>query len=228
MEDNYIEKTVAGLLRFRDLYSEKIRTLDDTIAVIRALPSEESALSLVAELPAAADEIPEMAADGPPAVRPRPPHRRKNTVKPRKAGSQTKPPRAGHGTQKRVPSQYTGVTKKTGKRGVRFEALAWDCKKKRLVYVGRFDSEIEAAIAAAKARGDNDEVRRLSDLAEQIENNPDRPSRGSRRDDTPTAEPEIIYKCVHCRAEYQSRTGWCPRCGGEKFAAVKPEPQKNK
>jgi len=173
------------------------------------------------------------------AARPVMPRRKKKKVTSgRKAKTEKKVRRAGERrhAQKKEPSKYKGVSKCVGPQGVKFEARFWDGKHKKLKYLGRFDNEIEAALTAAKARGDSDEIRRLSDIAEQMENNPDRPDgrtftpkagTGAKHDYETTEEPKVAYRCKHCRLTYQSRPTSCPHCNSAAFDEV-PNPDKQK
>jgi len=126
----------------------------------------------------------------------------------------------GHSSSKKRGGKFVGVRVV----GNRIEGQAWDSENRKVVYLGRFDTDIAAAIAVAKYKGDSDEVRRLSDMLERAENNPDtpnsRPRPTGKRTYPVTEEPKIVYRCKHCGLEFQSKPTQCIGCNSSSFEEV--------
>lgn len=142
----------------------------------------------------------------------------RRTRQARRTGKKKRAGKAGAttgGKRKRF-SKYKGVYEsKPAKDGtLRYKACARiDGKNKEF---GTFKVEREAALAAAKARGDTELVRELTDETEQANNNPDRPlgRRGSRKSRKPA------YKCLKCGLSYTTKPISCPQCSGAGFREV--------
>jgi len=134
-----------------------------------------------------------------------------------KSGKAGKGPRAGGGT-----SKYKGVClgrpKKDG--SPRWRAQVW--KDGRLKSLGTFPTELEAAAAVAKAIGDTKEYLRLqglakqgrADMAEQAENNPDRPK---------SKRKEKAWMCTRCHLTFKTKPTSCPGCRSASFREVDDE-----
>ena len=140
---------------------------------------------------------------------------------------------------KRKKSKYKGVSpaKPTLAGVVRYNAICWDGKKKRAISLGTYDRELEAAAvyqdhignkakAAEYRRLDRqqqgkqnstnttpDAIRqRKADMAEQVENNPDRESK-------PPLPKLKIWICTHCKMSFKHPTKplRCPNCDSTSF-----------
>lgn len=125
-------------------------------------------------------------------------------------------------------SEYKGVTRGKPKKDgtVMYRASVWDGRKNKNILLGTFSSELLAAAAVADHRGDKAEVIRLRalakqqqdvDMAEQLENNPDRAAAAVRKKKTKT-----IYVCKRCGLQYKSK-GTCAECGNDDFREVQSE-----
>jgi len=143
--------------------------------------------------------------------------KKKKTLKPAAADRTRRGVRKGI----RPGSKYKGVVKaKLRSDGTHaWKAVAYKNGKNH--FLGQFEIEEQAALAVAKFKGDTAEVRRLSDMAEQIENNPSRPGSDARCDYETTEEPKMVYRCKHCKLEYQSRPQSCVHCNSAAFDEVK-------
>lgn len=156
----------------------------------------------------------------PPPI-PHGPAKHKRKYKKRKADS-------GHIAGLRGPrnqaSQYKGVSlpkpKKDGKQ--KFRVQFWKGKLKKNIPLGLFDSELEGAAVYQDHVGNKVEAARLraldeqrqADMAEQAENNQDRPPAKKRK------KTKMIYVCKQCGLEWQSKPKECPHCGNDDFREV--------
>ena len=120
-------------------------------------------------------------------------------------------------------SKYKGVSPmkplKSGK--IKYQAFCWDGKKKKCVTIGTYDTELMAAAAyqdhvgnKAEARKLRDQARQQADMAEQAENNRDRP---------PTKKKgKKIWVCKRCGLEYRTdpTKHGCIKCQHKDFREV--------
>jgi len=125
-------------------------------------------------------------------------------------------------TSNRKTSQYKGVERlKPNKSGqVKYKTSYWEGKTKKNIYLGTYDSELEAAAACQDHIGDKDEAARLrslakqqkADMTEQADNNPDRPGTGLK-----------TWKCTHCKLTFRHPTKpmSCINCKGATFTLDK-------
>jgi len=124
-------------------------------------------------------------------------------------------------TSNRNTSQYKGVERlKPNKSGqVKFKVSWWNAKTKKNIYLGTHDSELIAAAAFQDHIGNKAEVAKLraqakqqtAGMAEQQENNPDRPLDGADRHNLKRLG-KTYWVCNCCGLEYQSK-GQCAGCG---------------
>ena len=134
-------------------------------------------------------------------------------------------------TSKRNTSQYKGVERlKPNKSGqVKFKVSWWDGKTKKNIYLGTYDSELIAAAAYQDYIGNEAEAAELrakdkhftADMAEQQENNPDRPLDGADRHNLKRSG-KTYWVCKRCGLEYQNK-GICAGCGNDDMREVPSE-----
>jgi len=128
-------------------------------------------------------------------------------------------------------SQYAGVERlKPNKSGqVKFKVSYWDGIHKKNIYLGTHESELIAAAAYQDHIGNKAKAAELraqdkqqqADIAEQAENNPDRPLDGTDRRNL-KRQGKTYYVCKHCGLEYQSK-GQCAACGNFDMRKVSDE-----
>lgn len=160
----------------------------------------------------------QVAAEKPEAV----PGSKKVTGKHKKRKVETKVKHvAGLLGPKNQSSQYKGVkkSKKPYADGRdRFEVSFYNKQTQKLKYLGSFDNELLAAATYQERAGNKDEAKRLrsltrqqkADMAEQAENNQDKPE--------PDAKKKVtIYVCSHCKLETKSKPIRCAQCDGASF-----------
>jgi len=109
----------------------------------------------------------------------------------------------------------------------RYEAQHYDPATKKVKFLGCFDDELLAAAAFQEAAGNKDEAARLrslarqsdADIAEQAENNPDRPLHKKKK--------ATIWICNNksCGIEYRTnpKKNGCISCKGNDFREVVKE-----
>jgi len=93
----------------------------------------------------------------------------------------------------------------------KFRATFRNPETKKQEVLGHFDNEYLAAAKYQERAGNLTEARRLYDLAEQANNNPDRTK--------PVKKEKITWVCKRCGSEYQSK-GTCG-CGCDDMREVK-------
>ena len=151
----------------------------------------------------------------------------KDPPKPQKPDTKPEQPANKHkstSTKKksnRHTSRYKGVERlKPNKSGqVKFKASYWDGNHKKNIYLGTHESELIAAAFYQDHIGNKERAAELraqakqqqADMAEQAENNPDRPLDGTDRHNL-KRQGKTYWICKRCGLEYQSK-GQCAGCG---------------
>jgi len=148
-------------------------------------------------------------------VEPKPP-----VIKSRKSPKSTSKKKASN----RKTSQYKGVERlKPNKSGqVKYKASYWDGKNKKNIYLGTHDSDLLAAAAYQDNIGNEAGARDLralakqqkSDMAEQAENNQDRPK---------DQKKMKKWRCKHCGLEvrHPKRPSiGCIRCNNSSYEQI--------
>jgi len=107
-------------------------------------------------------------------------------------------------------SKYKGVSKTRTRRDGSFFYRACVYKDKKNHHLGIFEIEELAAAAVQEFLGNNDEAQRLRDLAEQKNNNPDRPL------------PGTFWECNKCAHQHHvnQRPIKCEDCGNESLRKI--------
>jgi len=144
---------------------------------------------------------------------------------------------AGKGPKKdrklppRKKSKYKGVSPlpPTKDGTIKFSATYWDGKKGKSVHMGTFENELNAAAAYQDHIGDKAEAARLramvkppdadmakqsaADMAEQAENNPDKPPHRSKLK---------TWQCYHCKITLRHPTQplRCIQCDSASFKEI--------
>ena len=153
----------------------------------------------------------------------KPAERKKAMTKTAPTASQTKLTSGGSKKSgSKSKSKYKGVcpTRPMKDGTFKWRAQFWDGKKNKLIGLGQFDTEELAAAAYADYKGDKAEAQRLrglalqadADMAEQAENNPDRPPKKTKR--------KMAWECQHCKLSFQSKPTSCPGCNSASFKEV--------
>lgn len=115
--------------------------------------------------------------------------------------------------KKKTKSKYKGVIVTERSDGtLYFRGNIWDAALKKTKYLGAFDSELLAAAAVQKVLGNYEEAQRLTDMAEQAKNKPDRVV-GKKKGNI-----EKYYKCKHCGLETKTRPVQCMGCNSASFS----------
>jgi len=123
-------------------------------------------------------------------------------------------------------SQYKGVSQGRTKKDGTIIYRASGRAGKKTIFLGSFSSEPQAAAAVADFKGDKDEAARLldlakqqqADMAEQRENNPDRPPAKKRKGKT-----VLEYVCLRCGSKWDFKPKHCIGCQGVDFREVEKE-----
>lgn len=128
-------------------------------------------------------------------------------------------------------SKYHGVYDGKVTADGRQRYLASITKEGKTKKFGTFYVEELAAAAVQEAKGNKAEAKRLremakqkaADQAEQQENNP---GRSATRKEDKAAEPELVWKCTHCKLTFkgEKKPVACPGCSGTNFKPVADEP----
>jgi len=225
----HIRQTIHDLEYKRQIYSDTIARIDETISCLRDLdgPSE----LVEPAVPEKPDERTQLV-QGPARRK----YKKRKVSKKKTKSARPKPEHiAGLRGPRKKASQYKGVSRdsprKDGSR--KWRAQYWDGKKQKPVSLGMFETELLAAAAyqdhagnkakAAEYRNldrqqqgkqDNlnttpDAIRqRRADAAEQAENNPDR---------TEKVKMVTIWRCSHCKVETKSEPVRCNHCDSASF-----------
>ena len=114
-------------------------------------------------------------------------------------------------------SKYKGVcpTRPMKDGTFKWRVQFWDSKKNKLIGLGQFENEELAAAAYADYKGDKAEAQRLRGLAKQVENNPDKSAKKTKR--------KMAWECQHCKLSFQSKPVSCPGCKSASFKEVPDE-----
>jgi len=186
------------------------------------------ALALIEKIDNAIELLLEL--DGPSelskSTMPAEPVKPKRTCRKRKAAKPEPKHVAGHRGPLKKASQYKGVSLcKMRKNGTqKWRVQYYDPSVGKIKSLGAYDTELKAAAAYQDYVGDKAaaaEYRRLdaqqrgmarqqaADMAEQVENNPDKPT-GKKKD--------TYYVCDHCKLETLTRPTSCIQCRGASFS----------
>lgn len=208
---NIIESAIARLEARQSELADRITEIHKAIEVLRDVDKQENKASPTAEA------SPKALASERRSRQARGTNRKKQAAK----------ARGNTGGPRKQFSQYKGVYKGPNKADGRqtCQAGVWrDGKNKNL---GNYLIEEQAAAVAAEARGEKAEAKRLLEIAkqkerniaEQQENNPDRPvgRRGSRE------SPTTAYQCSKCGDVYSTKPPSCPGCSGASFREVQTD-----
>ena len=177
---NVIYRAIGKLDQDRDIVQKTLATLDQTIGALEQLnvedktPDKINSARTAQNIPANIPCVTLPTEILPPGPMPAP-----------AADKGTKSPLR---LQKGKRFKGVSIHKSRCGRPPHYHATCCDPKTHKTLYLGRFNDELDAAMAVAKKLGDPAEIQRISDMIEQCENNPDRMKDGEQKDEEQKTE----------------------------------------